>query len=45
MSLVITGVASYDTLNHAAPVAQAFSHIGLKWNGFFLMQIDTSKNK
>ena len=57
MSLVITGVAPYDTLNHAAPVAQAFSHIGLKWitliishyhcryYGFFLMQIDTSKNK
>jgi basic amino acid/polyamine antiporter, APA family len=45
MSLVITGVAPYDTLNHAVPVAQAFSHIGLKWNGFFLIQIDTNKNK
>ena len=31
MSLVMTGVAPYDTLNNAAPVAQAFSHIGLKW--------------
>ena len=31
MSLVITGIAPYDTLNNAAPVAQAFSHIGLKW--------------
>lgn len=31
MSLVITGVAPYDTLNNSAPVAQDFSHIGLKW--------------
>ncbi|MBZ5753212.1 amino acid permease [Metabacillus rhizolycopersici] len=31
MSLVITGIAPYETLNNAAPVAQAFSHIGLKW--------------
>ena len=31
MSLVMTSVAPYDTLNNAAPVAQAFSHIGLKW--------------
>ena len=31
MSLVITGIAPYDTLNNAAPVAQAFSHIGLNW--------------
>ena len=31
MSLVITGIAPYDTLNNAAPVAEAFSHIGMKW--------------
>ncbi|KKI91101.1 amino acid permease [Bacillus sp. SA1-12] len=31
MSLVITGLAPYETLNNAAPVAQAFDHIGLKW--------------
>lgn len=31
MSLVITGMAPYDTLNNAAPVAKAFSNIGMKW--------------
>jgi APA family basic amino acid/polyamine antiporter len=31
MSLVITGIAPYESLNNAAPVAQAFSHLGLKW--------------
>ena len=31
MSLVITGIAPYDTLNNAAPVAEAFSQIGMKW--------------
>lgn len=31
MSLVITGMAPYHTLNNAAPVAKAFSHVGLKW--------------
>ncbi|MED4224623.1 amino acid permease [Neobacillus cucumis] len=31
MSLVITGMAHYDTLNNAAPIAKAFSHVGLHW--------------
>ncbi|WP_027409379.1 amino acid permease [Anoxybacteroides tepidamans] len=31
MSLVITGMAPYHTLNNAAPVAKVFSDVGLKW--------------
>ncbi|MBI1867962.1 MAG: amino acid permease [Methylocystis sp.] len=31
MSLVLTGLAPYDTLNNAAPVAAAFTAIGLPW--------------
>jgi basic amino acid/polyamine antiporter, APA family len=31
MSLVLTGVVRYDTLNSAAPVAAAFTAIGLLW--------------
>jgi APA family basic amino acid/polyamine antiporter len=31
MSLVLTGVADYKTLNNPAPVANAFSALGLKW--------------
>jgi APA family basic amino acid/polyamine antiporter len=31
MSLVLTGVVRYDTLNSAAPVAAAFAAIGLPW--------------
>lgn len=31
MSLIITGMAPYETLNNAAPVAKAFSNIGMKW--------------
>jgi basic amino acid/polyamine antiporter, APA family len=31
MSLVLTGVVRYDTLNNAAPVAAAFAAIGLPW--------------
>jgi len=31
MSLVITGMTSYETLNNAAPIAKAFADIGLKW--------------
>jgi len=31
MSLVLTGVVRYDTLNSAAPVAAAFTAIGLPW--------------
>jgi len=31
MSLVLTGVVRYDTLNGAAPVAAAFTAIGLPW--------------
>lgn len=31
MSLVITGMAPYHTLNNAAPVAKVFSDVGLNW--------------
>ncbi len=31
MSLVLTGIVRYDTLNNAAPVAAAFTAIGLPW--------------
>jgi APA family basic amino acid/polyamine antiporter len=31
MSLVITGMAPYHTLNNAAPIAKAFQHAGLTW--------------
>ncbi|WP_036285911.1 amino acid permease [Methylocystis sp. ATCC 49242] len=31
MSLVLTGVVHYDTLNNSAPVATAFAAIGLPW--------------
>jgi basic amino acid/polyamine antiporter, APA family len=31
MSLVLTGIAKYSTLNNAAPVARAFASLGLKW--------------
>ena len=31
MSLVLTGIVRYDTLNSAAPVAAAFTAIGLPW--------------
>ena len=31
MSFVLTGIARYDTLNNPAPVASAFTAIGLPW--------------
>ena len=31
MSLTLTGIVRYDTLNNAAPVANAFSALGLRW--------------
>src|SRR5262249_4918721 len=31
MSLVLTGIVRYDTLNNAAPVASAFTATGLPW--------------
>jgi len=31
MSFVLTGIVRYDTLNNAAPVASAFTAIGLPW--------------
>ncbi len=31
MALVLTGMVRYDTLNNAAPVAAAFSAVGLPW--------------
>jgi basic amino acid/polyamine antiporter, APA family len=31
MSLVLTGIANYKTLNNPAPVANAFTALGLKW--------------
>ena len=31
MSLVLTGIVRFDTLNNAAPVAIAFSSLGLRW--------------
>ncbi|MGA7384515.1 MAG: amino acid permease, partial [Methylocella sp.] len=36
MSLVLTGVVRYDTLNGAAPVAAAFTAIGLPWVTLFV---------
>lgn len=36
MSLVVTGIAPYYTLNNAAPIAKAFSHIGLNWVSFVI---------
>lgn len=34
MSLILTGVVRYDTLNNAAPVATAFASLGLPWVAF-----------
>jgi basic amino acid/polyamine antiporter, APA family len=34
MALVLTGMVHYDRLNNAAPVAAAFSDIGLRWVAF-----------
>jgi APA family basic amino acid/polyamine antiporter len=31
MSLALTGIVRYDTLNNAAPVASAFAQIGMPW--------------
>ena len=31
MSLALTGIVRYDTLNNAAPVANAFTRIGMPW--------------
>lgn len=31
MSLVLTGIVRFDTLNNPAPVATAFSSLGLRW--------------
>jgi len=31
MSLALTGVVRYDTLNNAAPVANAFASLGMSW--------------
>jgi len=36
MSLVLTGVVRYDTLDNAAPVAGAFAVIGLPWATFIV---------
>ena len=36
MSLVLTGIVCYDTLNNAAPVAAAFTAIGLHWVTLFV---------
>lgn len=36
MSLVLTGVVRYDTLDNAAPVASAFAAIGLPWATFIV---------
>lgn len=36
MSLVITGMAPYQTLNNAAPIAKAFHHVGLTWVTFII---------
>nr|WP_245838606.1 amino acid permease [Marininema halotolerans] len=36
MSLVLTGIVEYSTLNNAAPAAKAFSDIGLKWATFVI---------
>ncbi|MEF3367173.1 amino acid permease [Methylocystis sp. 9N] len=34
MSLVLTGVVRYDTLDNPAPVATAFASLGLRWVAF-----------
>ena len=36
VSLVLTGMVKYDQLDKAAPVASAFSSIGLNWAVFFI---------
>ncbi|MCQ6281277.1 amino acid permease [Bacillus sp. EB600] len=36
MSLVVTGMVPYYILNNAAPIAKAFSHIGLNWISFII---------
>lgn len=36
MSLVLTGLARYDTLNNPAPVVTAFASIGLPWVAFIV---------
>lgn len=36
MSLVITGMVPYQTLNNAAPIAKAFDHVGLTWITIFI---------
>jgi len=36
VSLVLTGMVKYDQLDKAAPVASAFSGIGLNWAVFFI---------
>ena len=36
MSLVLTGVVPYETLNNPAPVAQAFTALGLPWIAFII---------
>jgi APA family basic amino acid/polyamine antiporter len=36
MSLVLTGMVRYDTLNNSAPVAAAFTAVGMPWATFFV---------
>ncbi len=36
MSLVLTGIVPYETLNNPAPVAQAFTSLGLPWIAFIV---------
>ncbi|MGE0236504.1 amino acid permease [Methylocystis sp.] len=36
MSLVLTGVVRYDTLDNPAPVATAFAALGLRWVAFIV---------
>jgi APA family basic amino acid/polyamine antiporter len=36
LSLVLTGVARYDTLDNAAPVVSAFAALGLPWVAFIV---------
>ncbi|WP_159727141.1 amino acid permease [Methylosinus sp. Ce-a6] len=36
MSLVLTGMVRYDTLNNPAPVASAFTAVGLPWATFVI---------
>lgn len=36
MSMVLTGIVDYKTLNNSAPAAQAFSDLGLKWITFII---------